>query len=228
MSDKTALWYLSRVNMFKMMSKAQMEWVERNVVMREVRRRTVVYSVGDPADTVYVLKRGMVKIAGLQPDGHEILLALLQAGELFGEEAVLDDAPRDHVAEAYEDALVCVMSKADFMALMRAHPDMAFEVTKLIGFRFRTFRLRVEQLLFRGAPARLAFGLLELAREHGVRDSQGVLLPLRLSQSDIANLIGLTRESVNLTLADFRRQGLVILEGRSIRLPQPQALESYC
>jgi CRP/FNR family transcriptional regulator len=120
------------------------------------------------------------------------------------------------------------MAKSDFMGLMRSHPDMAFQVTKLIGFRFKTFRLRVEQLLFKSTSARLAFGLLELARQHGVRDERGVLLPLRLSQSDIANLIGVTRESVNLALADFRRQGLVTLEGRSIRLPEPQALEDHC
>ena len=228
MSGKTALWYLSHVNLFKLMSKEELAWVERHVTMREVRRRTVVYSVGDPADCVYVLKRGVVKIASLQPDGHEMLLALLRAGEVFGEEAVLDEAPRDHSAEAYEDALICVMSKPEFMGLMRNHPDMAFAVTKLIGLRFRTFRLRVEQLLFKSASARLAFALLELAREHGVNDSRGVLLPLKLSQGDIANLIGLTRESVNMALADFRRLGLVVLEGRVIRLPEPQALAGYC
>ena len=87
--------------------------------------------------------------------------------------------------------------------------------------------MRVEQLLFKGAPARLALALLELAREHGVQDSQGVLLRLRLSQADLANLVGLSRESVNMALADFRRQGLVIFERHSIRLPAPQALAEY-
>jgi biotin operon repressor len=70
----------------------------------------------------------------------------------------------------------------------------------------------------------LAATLLELAREHGMPDSQGILVPLRLSQQDLANLIGVTRESVNISLSDFRRRGLVVVEGRAFRLPRPEAL----
>lgn len=130
------------------------------------------------------------------------------------------------MAEAHDDALLCVISRQDFMAVMRAHPDMAFKVTKLIGFRLRTFRNRVEGLLFKGAPARLAHTLLDLARDHGIKDARGILLPLRLSQQDLASLIGLTRESVNLALADFRRRGLVEVEGRTIRILKPEELRA--
>jgi CRP-like cAMP-binding protein len=84
----------------------------------------------------------------------------------------------------------------------------------------------VEGLLFKGAPARLAQTLLDLARDHGVRDADGVLLPLRLSQQDLANLIGVTRESVNLALADFKQRGLVEMEGRSVRLRRPDELRA--
>ncbi len=103
-------------------------------------------------------------------------------------------------------------------------PDLTFRVTKLIGFRLRTFRNRVEGLLFKGTAAGLAQTLLDLGRDHGVRDDHGVVLPLRLSQTDLANLIGVTRESVNLTLTDFRKRGLVGLDGRTLRLLQSDAL----
>jgi CRP/FNR family cyclic AMP-dependent transcriptional regulator len=82
----------------------------------------------------------------------------------------------------------------------------------------------VEGLLFKGAPARLAQTLLHLAMEHGVQDSRGVLIPLRLSQQDLANLTGVTRESVNLALTDFRERGLVENDGRSLRVLQPEKL----
>jgi len=90
---------------------------------------------------------------------------------------VLDDAARDHMAEAYEDALICIITKQDFMDMLRSHPDLGFKVTKLIGFRLKTFRSRVEKLLFKGAPARLAATLLDLARDHGVQDAQGICFP---------------------------------------------------
>ena len=225
MAQRTKLWYLKNVNLFHGMSDEQMRMVEERTVMREIRRKEVLYLPGDAGDRIYLLKRGIVKIAALTDDGKEIILALLRQGEVFGEEAVIENAPRDHMAEAYEDALLCVVTRQDSLGILRAHPEMAFKVTKLVGFRLKTLRNRVEGLLFKGAPARLAQTLLDLARDHGVKDADGVLLPLRLSQQDLANLIGVTRESVNVALSDFRKRGLVVLESRAFRLPRPQALE---
>jgi CRP-like cAMP-binding protein len=217
-AQRTKLWYLKNVNLFHGMSEAQMQMVEQRTVMREIRRKEVLYLPGDAGDRIYLLKRGIVKISTLTGEGKEIILALLRPGEVFGEEAVLDEAPRDHMAEAYDDALLCVITRQDFLGILRAHPEMAFKVTKLVGFRLKTLRNRVEGLLFKGAPARLAQTLLDLARDHGVQDSGGVLLPLKLSQQDLANLIGVTRESVNLALADFRSRGLVEQDGRHLRI----------
>lgn len=220
----TKLWYLKNINMLQGVSEEQLEMFEKRTVMREVRRKEVLYLPGDAGDRIYLLKRGVVKISGLLEDGREVILALLKRGEIFGEEAALDDSRRDHMAEAYEDALLCIINRPDFMEAMRRYPDMAFKITKLLGLRLRTFRTRVETLLFKGASARLAQTLLELAEEHGVRDAKGILLPLRLSQTDLANLIGVTRESVNLALADFRRQGLLEMQGRTLRLLDPAGL----
>lgn len=224
MAERSKLWYLTNINLFRGLSQAQMQMVEQRTVMREVRRREVLYLAGDAGDRVYVLKRGVVKISAVNDDGREAILALLKPGEVFGEEAALEDAPRDHMAEAYEDALICLINKPDFLDMMRSNPEMAFKVTKLVGFRLKTFRTRVESLLFKGATARLAATLLDLARDHGVRDARGVLLRLKLSQQDLASLIGVTRESVNLALADFRRLGLVEQDGRFIRILAPEQL----
>ena len=226
MAQRTKLWYLKNINLFHGMSEEQMRMIEQRTVMREVRRKEVLYLAGDAGDRIYLLKRGVVKISALDDQGREIILALLRMGEVFGEEAALEDAPRDHMAEAYEDALVCIVTKQDFLEMLRTHPTLAFKVTKLIGFRLKTFRNRVENLLYKGAPARLAATLLDLARDHGVPDAQGIVLPLKLSQQDLANLIGVTRESVNLALSDFRKKGLVTVEGRTIRLLRPEALEA--
>lgn len=226
MAQRTKLWYLKNVNLFHGMSDSQMRMVEERTVMREIRRKEVLYLPGDAGDRVYLLKRGVVKISTLTDDGKEIILALMRPGEVFGEESVLEDAPRDHMAEAYEDALICVIARQDFLGMLRAHPEMAFKVTKLVGFRLKTLRNRVEGLLFKGAPARLAQTLLDLARDHGIKDDEGVLLPLKLSQQDLASLIGVTRESVNLALADFRGRGLVEMEGRSLRLRRPEELRA--
>lgn len=224
--QRSKLWYLANINLFRGMPMEQMRSIEQRTVMREVRRKEVIYLPGDAGDRIYLLKRGVVKISGLSDDGREVILALLHRGEVFGEEAVLDEAPRDHMAEAYDDALLCILTRQDFLDILRNHPEMAFKVTKLIGFRLKTFRNRVESFLFKGAAARLAQTLLDLAQDHGIRDSRGVLLPLRLSQQDLASLIGVTRESVNVTLSDFRKRGVVELDRRSIRILDADALRA--
>ena len=226
MAQRTKLWYLKNVNLFHGMTDEQMRMIEERTVMREIRRKEVLYLPGDAGDRIYLLKRGVVKISALTDDGKEIILALMRPGEVFGEEAVLEEAPRDHMAEAYDDALICVVTRQDFMGILRAHPELAFRVTKLVGFRLKTLRNRVEGLLFKGAPARLAQTLLDLAAEHGVADSRGALIPLKLSQQDLANLIGVTRESVNLALSDFRARGLVESAGRSLRVLQAEKLRA--
>src|SRR3970040_2206476 len=93
--ERSKLWYLKNINLFHGMSEEQMRMVEQRTVMREVRRREVLYLAGDAGDRIYLLKRGVVKISALQEDGREVRLALLRKGEVFGEEAVLQDAPRE-------------------------------------------------------------------------------------------------------------------------------------
>jgi CRP-like cAMP-binding protein len=221
---RSKLWYLKNDSLFGALTEQQMGMVGERTVVREIRRKEVLYLPGEPGDRIYLLKRGVVKISALPNDGREVILALLHKGEVFGEEAAIEDAPRDHMAEAHEDALVCIITRKDFLEMLRTFPDLGFRVTKLIGFRLRTFRNRVEGLLFKGAAARLAQTLLDLGRDHGIPDDHGVVLPLRLNQTDLANLIGVTRESVNLTLGDFRRRRIVELDGRRLRLLQLEAL----
>lgn len=224
MAGKNKLWYLNRMELFRHMNQAAMAKANQISVMTEVKKRTSIYLPGDPSDKIYLLKRGVVKISTLTEEGKEIVLAFLHPGDVFGELAVVDLSPRDHYAEVHEDALICIFSRNDFLELMTVYPDMAFQVTKLLGLRVRRLRNRVETLLFKSAHARLAQTLLDLSQEYGVRDKYGLLLTLKLSQQELGSLVGLSRESVNLCLSDFKRKGLVEASGRSLRLLQPEKL----
>jgi CRP-like cAMP-binding protein len=112
------------------------------------------------------------------------------------------------------------------LRLVRETPEIGFQITKLIGLRLRTFRSRVEELLCKSAPARLAHALLELAERHGVADTDGVLISLRLSQGDLGRLVGLSRETVNAILQEWREQSLLEMDRRSLRLRDPERLKA--
>jgi CRP/FNR family transcriptional regulator, cyclic AMP receptor protein len=103
-------------------------------------------------------------------------------------------------------------------------PAFGWHVTKLIGLRLRTLRTRVEELLGKSAPARLAHAIVQLAHQHGIEDGGGILIPLRLSQGDLGKLVGLTRETVNSILSAWRGQGVVEMDRRSIRIRDPERL----
>ncbi len=203
-----------------------MRAVREQTRMSEVRRRQRIYLPGDPSDQVFLLKAGVVKISAIGPSDRELILAFLSPGDVFGELAVVDDEPRDHLAEAYEDSVICAIDRDLFLTIVRESPELGYQVTKLMGFRLRRLRGRGEELLYKSAPARVAHVLLDLAEQHGVRDADGTVIPLRLSQSDLANLVGLTRETVNIILRDFRERQLLEVDRRSIRLKDTRALRA--
>lgn len=224
MPSHTKLWYFEQFRMLSALSDAQRRQLDKLTRMLEVKRGTPIYLPGDPSDQIFLLKSGIIKISTTTPDHRDVILALLHPGDIFGELAVIDESPRDHVAEAYEDCVICAMNRESVARLIRETPEVGFQLTKLIGLRLRTLRSRVEELLCKSGHARVAHALLELASRHGVHDVDGVLLSLRLSQRDLGRLVGLSRETVNAILQEWREQHLVEMDRRSIRLRHPERL----
>jgi CRP-like cAMP-binding protein len=223
--NHSALWYFEHFGLLHGLSEEQKQHVEQHTKMLHVKRGQAVYLPGDPCEHVYVVKTGAVKIVGKAPEGCEVILALLTPGDIFGELALAgDDEPQDHRAEATEDTLLCEVPRGVLVQMIQQAPAFGWHVTKLIGLRVRTLRTRVEELLGKSAPARLAHAILELSHHHGIQDGDGVLVPLRLSQGDLGKLVGLTRETVNGILQVWRDQGLVEMDRRSIRVSDPQRL----
>ena len=134
-------------------------------------------------------------------------MAVLENGEIFGEMALIDEEPRDTIAETLDDSDICVIRRRDFEMLLKKKPDLAMHVTKLIRLRRREIKNQLENLVFRNAPSRLAALLMSLAEKHGVRDSQGIILNVKLSQQKLANLIGTTQETTSALLNEFKRLG---------------------
>ncbi len=128
MASKSKLWYLNRMDLFRHMNMDAMKLANQISVMTELKKRTPVYLPGDPADKIYLIKRGVVKISTLTDEGKEIVLAFLHPGDVFGELAVVDASPRDHFAEIYEDALICIFARNEFLQFMKRYPDLAFQV----------------------------------------------------------------------------------------------------
>ncbi|MFQ5893233.1 MAG: Crp/Fnr family transcriptional regulator, partial [Nitrospinota bacterium] len=197
---QTRVWYLKRFNLFEEFEPAEMEALVPITHMDKVAARRTLYLPDDPSDRVFFLKEGRVKISKLSEAGKEVTLAILEPGEIFGELALVDEGPRGTVAEVLEDTFLCFIERNDFQKLLESRPELALEVTKLIGARHKALEAKVEDLVFRDVNARLAKLLLELAESYGTEVGEGTRIEVKLTHQELANLVGSTRETTTAIL----------------------------
>lgn len=214
-------WYLKHCDLFEQLSESEIGRLETRSRTRDFKRGCPIYLPADPGDAVYLLVEGRIKICYFGEDGKETILAFVEPGELFGELAVVREGPRGELAECVEDSRVAMIPRAAMQELMRDHADVSLGITKIIGFRRIRIENRLKNLLFRSNRERLVHLLLDLAEEHGEDTSDGVQLRIRLSHQDLASIIGVTRETVSLTMRDLRNAKLIDSGRCRITLPNP-------
>ena len=192
--------------------------------MQAVKRRQTIYLPGDAANTVFLLKSGRVKLSRLNEEGKELTLAILEPGEVFGEMEILEGVPRDTVAETLDDVSICVMPRSYFEEMLKKDPGTSIRLTKLMGLRLKRIENRIEDLVFKDVPSRLAQLLLQLSENLGVKDQRGILIRVKITHQEMAGLIASTRETVSATLGDFKRKGLIDLDQRRIIIRNSKGL----
>jgi CRP-like cAMP-binding protein len=211
-----SIWYLKRCLLFEHLTPEECRRVETRARARTIAKKRVIYFPDQPGESIIVLARGRAKIFSLTPDGRETIVAFIEPGEVFGELAVLDEAPRSEYAEAMDECLTLAIPRDEVIALMARRPDVALAITKLIGLRRRRVEARLKNLLFRTTRERTAAVLLELTESHGKAVGPAWEIDLRLSHQDLANLVGATRETVTLTLGQLQADGLIRVKRRRV------------
>jgi CRP/FNR family cyclic AMP-dependent transcriptional regulator len=220
-----AIWFLKRCPLFEHLSPQECQRLEGRARGRSFPRRSVIYFPDEPGESLLLLTRGRVKIMSLTPDGREMIFAFIEPGELFGELAVLDSAPRNEHAEAVEASYVLAIPREEMVWLMGQRPDIALSITKLIGLRLRRVENRLKNILFRSIRERCLSMLLELLGSYGRASGKRWEIDLRLSHQELANLIGATRETITLTLGQLQKDGLIVINRRRITVLDRERLE---
>ncbi len=218
------IWYLKKINIFNGLSKDEMEFIDHVSVMKHYAKKQPIFLPQDPGDKVFLLKKGKVKIMRLSEEGKELILAVLDSGEIFGEMALFDSDSRTSMAETLEDAYICEISKRDFEDLVKKKPELAIRLTKLIGLRRQQLETKIEDLIFKNVFTRLAQVLLDLLKKYGVQRPDGQLINLKLTHAELANLIGASRETTTLYLNQLRDEGVLTFQKRKILVISPEKL----
>jgi CRP-like cAMP-binding protein len=202
------LWYLKKMDFFEGLSDAEYAVIDRNSRSIALKKRELLSYQGTAQQSVYFVKKGKIKLLKTSPDGNSLILDILGGGTLFGELEHRTDY-EDMAAEAMEDTLLCMMRRENFDHLMKLVPALSIRITKLTGFRLKKIQNRLIEMLYCSVERKLAKTLLNLAEEFGLVQQGDILINLRLTHSDLANLIASTRETVSSVLKKFRDNGLI-------------------
>lgn len=190
------------------------------------RARQVVYLPGDRAQGVFFIAQGRVKISKVTRDGKELTLAYRTAADFFGEPCLLEGGPREEMAEAMEATVAVEVDRETLDSALRTSAATAYAFARALISRRKDLESRMEQLIFKDVGAKLAELLLDLGIHHGVEDDRGLIVGLKITHQEMANLIGSTRETVSLTLSQFKRKGLIQTEGRKVILADREGLKA--
>jgi len=189
-------------------------------------RERVVFNEGDPGTALYVIVKGRIKISQSSPDGKERALGLLGPGAVFGELAVLDGGPRSADAVVLEDVELLAVPREAFLAFLLEHPQAAMSLLVVLSQRLRRTDQLVSDAAFFDVRGRLARVLLELAQTQGQRESDGAFACPQLTQTELASMVGVTRESINKWLRYYERRGTLTRRRGRLVVADPERLKA--
>jgi len=201
--------------MFADLDRGELDALLLHTRIQQVSANHIIFRRGDPGDCMMAVTEGRVKISTVSSDGKQTILNIIGPGDVFGEIALFDGKERSADAIAMEKVALIVLDRRDFQPLLRRNPEFSL---KMIAFLCEKLRRTTEQVeyLFLGPEARVAKALMTLARSCGRETEQGLVIDAKLSQSELASMVGLTREALNRQLREWRENGTVSLDDRRI------------
>lgn len=221
---------LGKLELFQGLTPEQL--TELNGLLRcsTVQAGTHFITADQPGEVVYVLIEGTVKIYVTQADGREVILAFLGPGDAVGEMSLVDSSGRSANVVATEPSRLLWMDRASFQSALRNLAPLANNLVRLLSHRLRFANEQIQALCTLDVPGRVARQILAMAERYGCQQAGGeVRIPLRLTQSDLAELVGASRERVNQVIVDFKQRGYISVDpDHRIRVHDRQRLARYC
>jgi CRP-like cAMP-binding protein len=182
----------------------------------KVSKGQTLFKEGDAGDRLFVVVEGKLKLGTSSGDGRENLLSILGPGDMFGELSLFDPGPRTATATAVTDARVLALANDQVIGWVTAHPQVSLQLLKRLARRLRRTNEVLADLVFADVPGRVAKAIMDLGERFGTKKDDGLHVNHELTQEELAQLVGASRETVNKALADFAGRGWVRLEPRAV------------
>lgn len=221
--DRRAL--LARVPIFSQLEPSEIDSLLGIATTKRLKPRDVLFRKGAEGSQLYVVVQGRLKCSTAGEEGKELVLRIMDPGEVLGDIALLDGNPRSATVTALDAAELLVIQRRDLLPFLRTHPDVAIKLLEAAAERVRRLSTLLEDTQFLNLPSRLARKLLALSDAYGVEADGGTQIELRLSQQDLGEMVGTTRESINKQLRTWTDEGVLTHENRVLTIRNEEVLE---
>ncbi len=217
---------LARIPLFSRLEAAELDGLLRYSRSQRLAKGEELFHKGDPGSDVYVILSGRLKASTPSGSGSEVTFSIMDPGEVCGELAMLSGEPRSATIEAVEPCELLALGRREFMQFLREQPDVGIKLMGALAGRLQRVSELVEDTLFLNLPARLAKKLLALRDAYGEPTAEGVRIDLKLSQQDLGEMVGTTRESINKQIRAWESEGVLAMARGRVTILDVAALES--
>jgi CRP-like cAMP-binding protein len=205
---------LSEIELFAELNEGELQEVASHAQIKKTPTDTTIFYEGDPADAVFVVVNGRVKVVTTSSDGKEFILTVLGAGQVFGEMGLLEAAPRSASVITITEVELLIIKREDFDRLIQNSPAISRKLMAILSRRLRRANSKMESLAYMDVAGRLARYLLDMALDHGQRLGNGWVVVRRPTHSDIAHSIGTSRETVSRLINEFEEGFGLVNKGK--------------
>jgi CRP-like cAMP-binding protein len=201
---------LSEVALFAGLSEVDMQAIGHATTMSHCVRGQTILSPDDPPDRIHIIKKGRVRVYRISPDGKQLTLDIFEKGTILGDMSLLgQDRLLGTYAEAVDEGVICTITPDELRRLIERFPTIGVNIIRHLSRRLESAERELEAMAYRRVDQRLARRLIDLTQRFGVRTERGTVIQANLTQQELAEMVGTTRETLAHTLGDFRRRGLL-------------------
>lgn len=212
------------LDLFQALNHEEKEQVTKLAKARSYKKGEIIFSEGDPADTIYLVRAGRVILYKLSEDGKELALDILKENDIFGENTIFEDTQNTMNAKTIEDTFVCTCSRNDLPELLK-NPMIALKIIKFLGDKLNNYTEQVAAMAFKDVKARILGTMIRLAKEYGEITTKGVKINILLNHQDLATLVNASRVMVTNTLNELKKEKLIEVNQRTFYILDPKLVQ---
>jgi len=224
MSERSKLWYLENFNLLTGLNKNEIEHLSKISKMQDFIKNQPIYFANEPSSSIFFLKKGRVKLSRTSKDGKEMILGIINSGEVFGEMSFFNEGERTDFATALDDSLLCTINKQELKEFVEKSPKLNLELVKLVGFRLKRYTEKIEELVFKDSSQRIISFLLRIADEYGKELGNDIFIKPFFKHQDLGDITACSRQTVNFVLTELREKGIIDFDRRKLIIHDKEKL----